>query len=88
MRAKVPQNMTACAAYLESLIAGPWVLGEQFSVADAYLYALTQWGQAPWLESVYKTSIRFDGLEHLAGWYGRMRERPAVRQALQAEGLR
>ena len=43
MRAKVPQNMTACAAYLESLIAGPWVLGEQFSVADAYLYTVGGW---------------------------------------------
>ncbi|WP_447916068.1 glutathione transferase GstA [Delftia acidovorans] len=76
-------------AWVNAQLAGKrYLMGDGFTVADAYLYALTQWGQAPWLESVYKTSIRFDGLEHLAGWYARMRERPAVRKSLQAEGLR
>lgn len=76
-------------AWVNAQLAGKrYLMGDGFTVADAYLYALTQWGQAPWLESVYKTSIRFDGLEHLAAWYGRMRERPAVHQSLQAEGLR
>ena len=27
MRAKVPQTMTVCAAYLEAQIVGPWVAG-------------------------------------------------------------
>lgn len=64
-----------------------YLMGDTFSVADAYLYALTGWAQAPWLASVYKTDIHFDDLVHLKAWYVRMRERPAVRQALDAEGL-
>ena len=43
MRAKVPNNMTECAAYLETWIQGPWVMGERFSIADAYLYTVGSW---------------------------------------------
>jgi len=46
-----------------------------------------EWGQAPWLESVYKADIHFDGLENLETWYERMRARPAVRTSLHREGL-
>jgi len=63
-------------------------MGDIYTVADAYLYSLTQWGQASWLESVYKTSIHFDGLQNLKDWYERMRARPAVRRSLDAEGLK
>lgn len=55
------------------------------SVADTYLYALTGWAQAPWLKSVYKTDIHFDELHNLKAWYARVRERPAVREAIQFE---
>lgn len=65
-----------------------YLMGDSCTVADAYLFSLTQWGQAEWLESVYKTSIRFDGLENLKAWYLRMRQRPAVRAALEREGLK
>jgi glutathione S-transferase len=44
-----------------------YLMGDTFTVADAYLYALTGWAQAPWLESVYKTDIHFDDLRHLTG---------------------
>jgi glutathione S-transferase len=44
MRAKVPETMTACCAYVEeNIIAGPYVLGETFSIADAYLYVVSTW---------------------------------------------
>lgn len=44
MRAKVQANMTACCAYVEeNLIAGPFVLGDTFSIADAYLYVVSTW---------------------------------------------
>jgi glutathione S-transferase len=65
-----------------------YLMGDTFTVADAYLYSLTGWAQAPWLESVYKTDIHFDGLRNLEAWYARMRKRPAVRQALTTEGLK
>lgn len=63
-------------------------MGDTYSVADAYLYALTQWGQASWLAPTYRANISYDGLENLKDWYRRMRERPAVRSALDFEGLK
>lgn len=63
------------------------MLGDTFTVADAYLFALTGWGQADWLKSYYKADIYFDELRNLQAWYGRVLQRPAVQQALQAEGL-
>lgn len=64
-----------------------FLLGEKFTVADAYLFALTGWGQADWLTSYFKADIYFDDLKNLQAWYGRMRQRPAVQKALQEEGL-
>jgi glutathione S-transferase len=75
-------------AWLDAELAGrDWLMGEAFTVADAYLYALTQWGQAQWLVPTYGADIHFDGLDNLKSWYLRMRERPAVRAALAVEGL-
>ncbi|XAH24670.1 glutathione transferase GstA [Xylophilus sp. GW821-FHT01B05] len=76
-------------AWIDAQLAGrDYLMGDTCTVADAYLYSLTQWGQASWLESVYKANIHFDGLENLKAWYLRMRERPAVRKALDTEGLK
>lgn len=74
--------------WIDTQLAGrEYLLGDAFSVADAYLFALTGWGQAPWLTSYYKAQIQFDALVHLQAWYQRVRQRPAVRQALREEGL-
>ena len=44
MTAKVQENMTACAAYIEeNALARPFVLGDTVSLADPYLYAVAQW---------------------------------------------
>lgn len=43
MTAKVPETMTASAAYLESKVAGPLAIGSQITLADPYLYAVTNW---------------------------------------------
>ncbi|QEI04738.1 glutathione transferase GstA [Pigmentiphaga aceris] len=76
-------------AWIDAQLADrPYLMGDTYTVADAYLFALTQWGQAPWLASVYRADIHFDALSHLQAWYLRMRERPAVRLALAAEGLK
>ena len=64
-----------------------FLLGDRFTVADAYLFALTGWGQADWLTSYYKADIYFDDLKNLQAWYGRVRQRPAVQRTLQVEGL-
>jgi glutathione S-transferase len=72
----------------EQLAGRDYLMGDTYTVADAYLYALTGWGQASWLKSVYKTDIHFDGLRNLEAWYLRMRERLAVRKTLDIEGLK
>ena len=75
-------------AWIDAQLAGrDFLMGAQFTVADAYLFALTGWGQAAWLTSYYKAGIHFDGLSNLAAWYGRMRARPSVQLALEREGL-
>ena len=44
MRRKVPQTMAACFQLIEDeLLAGPFVLGEAFSVCDAYLFTVARW---------------------------------------------
>ncbi|UVA80188.1 glutathione transferase GstA [Pandoraea commovens] len=71
----------------EQLAEREYLMGDNFTVADAYLLTLTQWGQASWLQSVYKANIHFDDLTHLQRWYRRVLARPAVQRAFEAEGL-
>jgi glutathione S-transferase len=59
-----------------------FLLGERFSIADAYLFALTGWGRAAWMTSVYNANIDFSSHRHLQEWYERVRDRPAVRRVL------
>ena len=44
MKKNVPVSVSACFEYIEDhVIQDPWVMGEQFSVADAYLFTISQW---------------------------------------------
>ena len=44
MRAKVTENMNASAAFVQSeCLRGTYVLGDDFSVADPYLFAVCNW---------------------------------------------
>jgi glutathione S-transferase len=80
-------KLQARFAWVDQQLAGrQYLLGDTFTVADAYLFALTGWGQAQWLKSYYKADIHFDGLSHLQAWYARVRQRPAVQKALEVEG--
>jgi glutathione S-transferase len=71
----------------DHLAERPFLMGQNFSVADAYLFALTGWGQAPWLKSYYNAPIHFDDHQHLQGWYLRVKARDAVVKSLLEEGL-
>ncbi|MGN6649382.1 glutathione transferase GstA [Trinickia sp.] len=64
-----------------------YLIGEAFTVADAYLFALTGWGKAAWIKSVYHADIDLTSLDNLRAWYDRVRARPHVQQVLAAEGL-
>lgn len=56
------------------------LLGAQFSVADAYLFTVTRW--AP------HVGVDVSGLKHLSAFMARVAARPAVQEALKAEGLK
>ena len=67
--------MDAHGAYLERELArGPWCLGDQYSVADMYLYMLVGW------ESYIAGGYQLGG-ERVREHYRRVGERPAVVRA-------
>jgi len=43
MKAKVPETMTACAAYLEDIFQGPFLLGDRMTLADPYFFTMLRW---------------------------------------------
>lgn len=43
MSARVSETMTASAAYVEGLIAGPYLFGDDLTLADFYFYAVANW---------------------------------------------
>ena len=78
MIAKVPQTMRDSFALIEDgLVEGQFVLGETFSVADAYLFVMTGW-----LESDHVDMAEFP---KVAAHYRRIEMRPAVQRVLAEE---
>ena len=49
-----------------------FLMGDSFTLADAYLFALTGWGKAEWLRSVYHADIDLTRYAHLRAWYERV----------------
>ncbi|MGL6336831.1 glutathione S-transferase family protein [Aeromonas jandaei] len=75
MQQKVASNMRDGFAQIEQhYLAGPWVLGEQFSLADIYLFVV-----ASWLKS---DGVEISEFPKVADHYRRMLTRPAVTKAL------
>ncbi|WP_279116875.1 glutathione transferase GstA [Acidithiobacillus thiooxidans] len=56
-----------------------WLLGEGFTVADAYLFTVLGWGR--------HVGIELEQWPVLQAYQGRVSMRPAVQSALKAEGL-
>lgn len=57
----------------------PFLMGDHFTVADAYLFVVQSWGKYVGVET--------SGLPHLSALAARVAARPAVQAALRAEGL-
>ena len=75
LKHKVPQNMADCFALIErDMLAGPWGLGEVYSVCDAYLFTI-----ACWLGGDGVDIARFPAVQ---AHFQRMSERPAVQKVL------
>lgn len=67
-------------AYLETrLAAQPFVLGQAFSVADAYLFTVLSWNRY--------VGIELETWPALKNYVQQIAARPSVQAALQAEGL-
>ncbi|MFM2119445.1 MAG: hypothetical protein RL722_913 [Pseudomonadota bacterium] len=63
----------------EQLEGKAYLTGDQFTVADAYLFVVSGWGQY--------VGVDIAGLKHLVAFRERVAARPAVQEALRAEGL-
>ncbi|CEJ12317.1 Glutathione S-transferase GST-6.0 [bacterium YEK0313] len=75
MKRKVPQSMAESFTLIErDMIAGPWVFGEDYTIADPYLYTMSRW-----LEGDGVDIARFP---KVADHFKRMGERPAVQRAV------
>jgi glutathione S-transferase len=51
MKEKVPDTMTASFKMVEGLMKGPFVMGDTYSVADAYLFTMSQWVEGDGVDS-------------------------------------
>lgn len=67
--------------HMEAVLADgrPYLDGETFGVADAYLFVVAGWAR--------HVGISLAGLPHLERFLARVAERPSTRTALRAEGL-
>ena len=63
----------------QQLEGKPYLMGDAFTIADAYLFTVTNWTR--------HTGIDISGLKNLGAFQARMAARPAVQAALKAEGL-
>jgi len=67
-------------AFLEKALAGKqYLFGDHFSVADAYLFTVTNWAS--------HVNLDLSEFPNLRAFQKRVAERPAVRAAMEAEGL-
>lgn len=79
MRAKVAHNMTECATLIESrYLRGPWVLGEQYTICDPYLFLIARWLKAD--------GVDMSAFQNILAHSARMETRPAVQAVLKLHG--
>lgn len=77
MKRKVPQNVAECFTLIETeMFAGPFVMGDTFTIADPYLFTI-----ATWLESDGVDPARFP---KVLAHRNRMAERPAFQKVVAA----
>ena len=78
MKRMIPNTVGACFALIEQkMLKGPWVMGEQYTICDPYLFTVAQW-------------LEGDGVDiketpKVADHFKRMAERPAVRKVMDVQ---
>ena len=79
MKIKVPQNMSECFTLIENgMLKGPWVMGQNFSVADGYLFTISGW--------LGNDQVDIAKFPKVHDHFKRMGERPAVKRAVEKHG--
>ena len=74
------ERLNGRLAWVDSELAGKqFLMGDTFTVADAYLFTVTNWGQY--------VGVDISGFAHLSAYRARVGARPAVVAAMKAEGL-
>ncbi|MFN7855630.1 MAG: glutathione transferase GstA [Acidovorax sp.] len=77
---QVREKLLQRLAWVDSQLADrQYLMGEQFTVADGYLFTVTNWAQY--------VKLDIAGLANLAAYRERVGARPAVQAAMKAEGL-
>ena len=78
MKRVAPKSVGDGFALIEQhMLRGPWVLGETYTIADAYLFTLAQWLEADGVDTARIPRV----MAHRA----RMADRPNVRRAIAEE---
>jgi glutathione S-transferase len=73
-------RLTERFTWVDSQLAGKqFLMGDTFTVADAYLFTVAGWGQY--------VGVDIKPMANLSAYMGRIAARPAVQEALKAEGL-
>jgi glutathione S-transferase len=78
MKAKVPESVAAAFALIEEgMLKGPWVLGDHYSICDAYLFTVSSWLEGDGVDLSKLPRV----MEHRQ----RVADRPATKSVLLAE---
>ena len=74
------QNIEGRFKWIDQKLAGrQYLMGDQFTVPDAYLFVMTNWAQ--------RVDIPLDQFPNLKAFRERVAARPKVKEAMKAEGL-
>jgi len=80
LRAMAEERLAGMFAHIDAELAGrAWLLGERYSIADPYLFMLARWTR--------NMTRKARDLPALGAYLARMHARPAVAEALKAEGI-
>jgi len=80
IRAQALQQLYKAFEHIDRHLQGrQWLVGERYTLADAYLGVFANW--------LLRLGVPFDQLTNVARLRGQWAARPAVQQALRAEGL-
>jgi glutathione S-transferase len=74
------KRLVSRLTWIDGELAGKnYLMGDTFTVADAYLFVVAGWGK--------HVGVDISGLVNLSAFVARVAARPAVQDALRAEGL-